>query len=135
VLVRPDDEDGAEVVTRRPASGGWSALEHAASAADAMALAADALRRTGVEEAPDVRLDPGEPRAAAVDTVLARLEDAATDLAAAIDRYPADGWHRRASVSGEADVAAVDLARHGAHMGAHHLRAAQHAVDQVRRHA
>jgi hypothetical protein len=133
VLVRLDDEDGADVVARRPADGGWSAIEHGAHAAEAMAAAAEALRRTGVEDRPEVMLDPGEPRAGSVDAVLERLEAAASALAAALDRHPSDGWHRPALVRGGDEVTAVDIARQGAHVGAHHLRAAQQAVDQARR--
>ena len=43
VLVRPDNEDRPDDVVRRPASDGWSALDHAAHVAASLTAAAEAL--------------------------------------------------------------------------------------------
>ena len=127
-LVRPGEEDGAEVVVQRPPDGGWSAVEHAAHAADALEAAAAAVRGTGAGW-----IDPGEPRAASVGAVLERLEAAAGALASAAERHAGQEWQRSVPVGGDGEATVLDVARHGVHLASHHLRAAQQAVDQVRR--
>lgn len=110
VLLRPDDEH--DVVTRRPAPGQWSAVEHAAYAAVSLERAAEAVRTHHGD------LEPGEPRAASVEAVLDHLDQAAEALARAIEHH-----------GGEWKGVPLEAARHGVHMGAHHLRQAQRAVD------
>jgi hypothetical protein len=133
LLVRPDDEDGAELVRRRPPEG-LSALEHAAMAAEAMSAAALGVRRAAVEAEPTVSLAVPEPGPqASVDAVLARLSDGAESLAGAVEGFPGDEWHRPVHVSGESGrVAAADLARAGVHAGVHHLRQAERVIEAVR---
>ena len=128
VLVRPDDEDGAEVVLR-PAEDGWSALDHAAHAATSLRTAAEALRLASIEEAPLVALAPERKEAAGpVDDVLADLADAAEAAAGAVERIKGKDWERPARLNEGESVTAIDLARHAVHEGVHHLRAAEHAV-------
>ncbi|MDP9072230.1 MAG: DinB family protein, partial [Actinomycetota bacterium] len=63
LLVRPDDEEGAEVVRRRPAPDRWSAVEHAAHVADVFETTAEALHTIRVHDDPVVTVEPGAPRA------------------------------------------------------------------------
>jgi hypothetical protein len=120
LLVRAEDEQ--DRVTRRPAPDRWSAVEHGAFVAASLAAATDAVNRYAVSDNPVVDLDPGEPSALSVEATLTRIEDAATALANAIERYPADRW----------SSGGLDAARHGVHMGSHHLREAQRAIDDAR---
>jgi hypothetical protein len=129
VLVRPDDEDGAEVV-RRPGPDGWSALDHAAHAASSLDAAAEALRLVSIEEQPLVALAPERPeRAGGVDEVLGRLAAAAERAAAVIERVQGKDWERRGRLHEDESVTALDLAKHAVHEGVHHLRAAERAVS------
>jgi hypothetical protein len=132
-LVRPDDEDGAEVV-RKPAADGWSALDHAAHVARSFEAVAEALRLVSIEDEPVVALAPERPEPAAVgiDDVLARLTAAAEAAAAAVEHIKGKDWNRRGRLSEGASVTALDLARHGVHEGVHHLRAAEHAIEEAR---
>ena len=132
VLVRPaDEEDGAEVVLRRP-PGGWSAVEHASYAADAIALVADAVRGLGIGDHPTVNIDPGSPQSRSVEAALEWLETATEALARAVEQLPSDAWKRTTATAAEAGLTAGHLARHAAHVGSHHLREAQRAVDATR---
>jgi hypothetical protein len=132
LLVRPDDEDGAEVI-RRPGPDGWSALDHAAHVAMSLDDAAEGLRVVAVEDEPAVLLTPERPphTEASVDVVLERLAAAADLAAAAVDRIKGKDWERVALVLPEGTpMAALDLARYAVHEGVHHLKAAEQAVSQ-----
>lgn len=134
LLMRPDDDE-PDIVHRRPSPGEPSALEHAAAAAAGMEAATDALHRVaahpgGAVELPAVGRASGGERLS-LGVVLQRLTDAGTALAAAIRSVHGDEW-RRTGRAGEADVTALDIARHGVHAGVHGLRAAERAIARVR---
>lgn len=132
VLVRPaDEEGGAEVVLRRP-PGGRSAVEHTSYAADAMALVAEAVRALGIGAPSTVDIEPGSPQPRSVEAVLERMEAATEAVARAIEELPSDAWERTTATPTEAGITAGHLARHAAHVGSHHLREAQQAVDATR---
>jgi uncharacterized damage-inducible protein DinB len=139
VLVRPDDEDRADDVVRRPASDGWSALDHAAHAAASLDAAAEALRMVSIQEDPVVALAPERREPASesttVNQVLDRLAAAATSAAEAVGRIKGKDWDRTARTSpddsDDQPTTALDLARHAVHEGVHHLRAAEAAVDEA----
>jgi DinB superfamily len=132
VLVRPDDDEGADVILR-PASDGWSALDHAAHVAVSFGAVAEALRLASIEEQPLVALAPErrEPAVGPVDDVLAALEDAAGRAAGSVESIKGADWNRRARLGEGDDVSALDLARHAVHEGVHHLRGAEHAVSEA----
>lgn len=133
VLVRLDDDDRADEVVRRPASDGWSALDHAAHAAVSFAAVAEALRLASFEELPLVALAPErrESSAGSVEDVLAALENGAGRAADAVDVIKGADWERRARLGEDSDVSALDLARHAVHEGVHHLRGAERAVSEA----
>ena len=132
VLTGPDERH-EELVRRRPATGAWSALEHAAHVADALEQVAAALQRVAVSDEPAVSVDgAGEPGASSVDDVLDRLASAANRVASAADGVHGEDWARTGRLPGDRTVSALDLLRHGAHVGAHHVRAAQRALDAAR---
>lgn len=131
LLVRPDDDDPA-IVRRRPSSDGASALELAAHAAATFAIVADALQRVQAHDAPDIQIEPpGTPAAGSLEAVLEALTAGATRLATATDAVRGDDWERTGTVAG-APLRAVDVARHGVHMGIHDLRQAERVLDEVR---
>ncbi len=109
-LVRPEDQE--DRVTRRPKPDEWSAVEHAAFAGASLQRAAEVVRSG------HGHLDVSDPAAASVEAALEQLDRAAEQLASAVERH-----------TGEWSSTALDAARHGVHMGAHHLREAQWAVD------
>lgn len=137
VLVRLDDEDGADVI-RRPASDGWSALDHAAHAAESIRVAGDALRLVSISESPLVSYAPERRVEAAgpLDEVLHRLEVFTEVAAEQVDRVKGRDWERIGRLhevggGGDTEVSALDIARHAVHEGVHHLRGAQTAVEQA----
>ncbi len=133
LLVRPDDEEGADVVTRRPAADRWSALEHAAYVAQVFEAVADAIGALLVHDDPQVAVDPGAPRAAPVDQVVHRLVLGGERLAGSVEHLGAEDWRRSGRLpTGEA-VTALDLLRHAVHAGAHHRREAERVINEVRR--
>ncbi len=134
LLVRPDDEEGADVVRRRPAPDRWSALEHAAHVADVFEVAADALRTIRVHEEPEVAVEPGRaPRAGTVDEVVDRLGVGAERLAGTVEDMQGEDWKRAGRLLTGQQVTALDVVRHAVHVGAHHRREAERAVSEVRR--
>lgn len=132
LLVRPDDED-PDIVHRRPAGGGLSAAEHALAAAAALDVAATALARVRVAEAPDVDLTPAEsPSRLPLEVVLDQVAAAAGALAATAEAMHGAEWGRTGRLADGTTVTALDVARAGVHAGAHHLRAAERTLSAVR---
>lgn len=132
VLVRLDDEDGADVV-RRPAPDGWSALDHAAHFAASLAAVTEALRIVAIDDAQPVVAYAPERRieAGPVDDVLTDVQAAAEAAAAQVERVRGADWDRQGRLDEGTTVTALDVARHGVHEGVHHLRAAEKAVAQA----
>jgi hypothetical protein len=134
LLTRRDDEDRADSMLRRKGSSGWSALDHVAFVAAGLAQSAEALRRVLVSDHPQVtvpRVD-GEPSSAGdVDQVMAELSGATSALAKVIEGASGDDWNRAGSDRGT-DITALAVARNAVHIGIHHLRAAEHVIQEVR---
>jgi hypothetical protein len=134
LLVRPDDRD-PDIVHRRPAAGGLSAAGHAFAAAAGMDAAAGALVRVRVAEAPTVDIEAGPALTAdeqPLEVVLERVATAAGALAAAVEGTRGSEWARPGRLPGGEEVTALDLTRAGVHAGAHHLRAAERTIAEVR---
>lgn len=132
LLVRLDDEEGAGVVTRRPAPDEWSALEHAVHVADVIEAVGDAVERVQVHDDPSIDVDVGPPRPAPVDDVLQRLSTAAERLASLADSIAGKDWQRSGRLRDGERVTALALVRHAVHVGAHHRRAAERVMSKVR---
>ncbi len=132
LLVRPDDEEGARVVTTRPGPDEWSALEHAAHAADVADAVSTAIQRVRVHDQPQVDIDAGQPRAGHVDDVVERVTSAFQSLAEEAERFQGEDWRRSAQLPDGQSVSALDLVRHAVHAGAHHRREIERVVERVR---
>ena len=113
LLLRPDVEDDPEsIVTRKPASDRLSALEHAATAAAVLEVAAEDIERTLVQDRPNLgRPRPAPGRAAGLGATLERLDDAAGRLADLADRARGEEWSRTATVDGQPTRALTMLQR------------------------
>jgi hypothetical protein len=132
LLVRPDDEEGADIVTRRPAPDRWSALEHAAHVTDVLGLVHDAVGTIRLHDVPEVAIEPGPPRAGPVDDVVGALAATSERLAGLIGELSDDDWKRAGRLpTGEA-VTILDLVRHAVHVGAHHRREIERVLREVR---
>lgn len=133
VLVRPDEEDRADDVVRRPAADGWSALDHAAHLADSLVAATEALRLVSVTDDPLIAYAPERRSGTAgtVDSVLDALAAAAARAAEQVERIGGKDWERPGRVNETEDVTALDVARHAVHEGVHHLRGAERAVTEA----
>ena len=121
-------EDGEELLRRRPATGGWSALEYAAHVRNSFHLASESVRRVVQEDHPTFPpIDADEEvaregfNAEPVETVADEVATAAGELADRIDGVPSDAWGRTASITGLGEIDALWLARNAAHEGHHHL--------------
>ncbi len=132
LLVRLDDEEGAGIVTRRPAPDQWSALEHAVHVADVIEAAGEALERVQVHDDPSIDVEPGPPRPAPVDDVLHRLTTASERLASTADSIAGKDWQRSGRLRDGERVTALSLIRHAVHVGAHHRRAIERVMSTVR---
>ncbi len=132
------DEDADALVRRRPAPEEWSALEHAAYAADMIDRYAPAVRRMLVEHNPTVPFfDPASLveeegwNERPVRAVIADMETACADMASTLDTVDAGDWTRTGRFDwGEGDV--LTAAREAVHHGAHHLRDIERVLRRVR---
>ncbi len=131
LLVRPAHTDRPEVVTGRPPGGEWSALEHTSHAAAVIDAVSDALQAVEVHDSPEVSLEGRRPWTGSVEEILVGLGLSCERLADAADEVSGASWTRRGRVADGAEVTALDLLRHAVHVGAHHLREAQHVVEQL----
>jgi hypothetical protein len=132
------DEDVDDVIRRRPAPGAWSALEHAAYAADVLDLLGPALRRISTDANPAITLFDPHRRAQeeaynqqGLLDVLSRLDTACADLSMTLEYMDPADWSRTGVVEGN-QREAIDVARHAVHEGVHHLREIERVLRQVR---
>ena len=129
------DEDADALIRRRPDPDGWSALEHAAYAADMIDRYAPSVRRMLVEDDPTLpffdpasRLEEERWNERPLREVVSAMETACADMGMTLDEVGADEWTRTGHFDwGERDVLAA--AREAVHQGSHHLR----DIDQVLR--
>ncbi len=136
-LVPPGDEDRPDdVVHRRPADGGLSAVEHAAWVALALPELGEALRVALIGTNASVSLPALEPQPpvdggdlSAVD-VVARVAAAAEPLSDAISGVPGPEWSRTGRANGTT-VTTLDIARGAVELAIYHLRAAERTVRRV----
>jgi hypothetical protein len=132
------DEDADAVIRRRPAPDEWSALEHAAYAADMIDRYAPSIRRMLMEDNPTLPFFDPESRVEEegwngrpLPKVVADMETACADMGMTLDEVGADDWARRGRFDwGERDVLAA--AREAVHVGSHHLREIEQVLRQVR---
>jgi hypothetical protein len=133
VLALGDGDD--EGVLRRPGPDGSSALDHADVAGRDLAVLADAVARTLVEEHPTLHpavLDEAArvyPHGleASPEAALDLLTLEATALADRVEHVPAESWGRTAAVPGAGDATVLDLLREAVRSVAAHLHAAEQA--------
>jgi hypothetical protein len=128
---RPDD-----VVHRRPASGGLSAIEHAAYTVVALPQLGDALRMVLTRDNPDLSTPPLEPdppvpgAAASTDEVVNQLATAAESLAKDVSNVSTHEWTRTGRV-GSQTVTALDVVRGAVQLAIFHLRETERTVSEV----
>ncbi|MDP9020035.1 MAG: DinB family protein [Actinomycetota bacterium] len=138
LAVLADDPEAAELVRRRPDPSSWSVVEHAWYVADLLEWHRQRVERTRASERPVLADDdplrwPDERgyRRRELRAALDAITEAATGLAATLERLQGDDWLRVARV-GDEDVTLLDMARHAVHESAYHLRAAERTVRAVR---
>lgn len=132
------DEDADALVRRRPEPGGWSALEHAAYAADMIDRYAPSIRRMLVEDNPTLpffdpesRLEEEGWNERPVRAVVSAMETACADMGMTLDEVGAEDWTRTGRFDwGERSV--LVAAREAVHQGSHHLRAIEQVLRRVR---
>lgn len=136
--VLADDPEAADLVRRRPDPSSWSVVEHAWYVADLLGWHRERVERARAGEAPvladdDPRRWPDERgyRDRALNGALDAIAEAATGLASTLERVQGDDWLRVARV-GDEDVTVLAMAQHAVHEGAHHLRASERTLRQVR---
>jgi hypothetical protein len=128
---RPDD-----VIHRHPASGGLSAIEHAAYVARALPHLADALRLVLTRDEPEVAAPPLEPEPGSgagpgsADEVVNDIATSAEALAYEIGNVAATDWTRTGRLHGQ-KVTALDIVRGAVQLAIYHLRAAERTLAEV----
>lgn len=138
LAVLADDPQAAELVRRRPEPSSWSVVEHAWYVADLMAWHRQRADRARTSDRPvladeDPLRWPDERgyRDRELSGALDAIDEAATGLAAILERLQGDDWLRVARV-GDDDVTLLAMAQHAVHESAYHLREAQRTVREVR---
>jgi hypothetical protein len=137
LLIPPDDDDHPTAdPARRPGRSGWSAADHGAWAATAIAAVTAQLRNVLVRDRPAVEppaIDPPRPPEAtpAPAVVVDRLRAASDELAVLIDQTAGEQWTRTGVTPAGAEVTALELAHHAVHEGIHHLRATERVLAEV----
>lgn len=130
-----DGEDPGDILRRRVAPGGWSALEHAGHVRDILHAVDLRLRRVMTEDGVPVpalhQTPPADVHDQPLEAVLSTLATNAGDLAHTMSRIAGEDWLRCGVRNGHA-VTALDLAREAVHEGAHHLRALERVVREAR---
>ncbi len=132
------DEDPDALVRRRPEPDSWSALEHAAYAADMIDRYAPAVRRMLVEDNPTLPFFDPESRVdeerwieRPLRDVVSDMETACADMASTLDTVDSGDWTRTGRFDwGERDV--LSAAREAVHVGSHHLRDIEQVLRRVR---
>ncbi|MGI8794064.1 MAG: DinB family protein [Acidimicrobiales bacterium] len=133
-VLSPADETDAERMARPPASGGWSALQHAGHVRDVLHALDLRLQRVLREDEPHLGETPATPPPAggeAIEATLAALQSNAEQLATTVTGVKGEEWNRTGRRDGET-VSALDLAREAVHEGSHHLRDATRVIEEIR---
>lgn len=122
-------------VRARPAPGVWSAVEYLGHVVDMLDVMAPAMRRTVVEEHPDLWMFDSEEQAEEQDynslgiaELMSRLDTACADLSLTIDDIDPDEWQRRSTLAGT-EVSTLDILRRAVHEGLHHLSDVESTID------
>ena len=134
-----EDESDEGLVRRRPDDTTWSGLEYTVHVADLFEHFTTIVRRMYDETGPTIDFWDPDERAASErygeqdpQATLDRLDRAAADLAAQLERVDANGWSRTATFPfGERDL--LTMARNAVHEGSHHLRDVERSLDVARR--
>jgi hypothetical protein len=139
-LATPDDENRPDdLLHRRPASGGLSAIEHAAWTAQALGRLHDALHQILVHNNPRVSLPPLSPDPATLPTdvesasreeVVNQISAVALALADEVEGVSGQDWTRTGQLNGTT-ITALDVARGAVQLAIAHLRAASRTVSEV----
>lgn len=137
-----DDDESPYQLATRPAADGWTALQHVAAAAWAIAASRRAV--SSVLQHDEPRLDPSDvdpalrPRPSAgtgpVHERLAELGLEAAQLADRADHVAPTEWGREGIVDDGSNrrITALDALRMAVDAGVSHLRGAKITLDEVR---
>ena len=128
-----DENDAAVSLEKTPS--GWSAADHAVHLADLYELSGVAIERITTSDGAAVDLEPPAPNATNLDEVLVHLSKAASGLATTIDNVKGGKSWKRTGQAGGTSVTALQVVQHAVHEGVHHLKEAQHAIDEARGHS
>lgn len=139
--LRPVDEPDFDEWAERVSSTGHSPLDHLVDADRTLTLLRQGLEQVLHHDAPTLppaTLDPGAREWPAVHSGLQgeldHLATTAEGFAAVADRVPAADWGRTATVAGRTgEITALDVLREAVRTAVTDLRAAQTALDEVRR--
>src|SRR3954451_15962640 len=122
LLLRPSNDEPDDPVSRRGPDG-WSALDHATYAANAIDATRQQLQSVLVHDEADVSPPPVDPPAppgtdsASPEETVRRITSVAEGLADEVDGPKGEQWARAGVTPDGQRVTALDLVRHGVHEG------------------
>ena len=137
-----EHDESPDELAHRVGPDGHSALDHVVAATRTITFLGRALQQVLVEDDPVLHpgvVDPsardfGDSPEGAVEDRLAELGWEADALADRIEHEPAESWTRQGRVAGaDLAVGALSILWDAVDSAVHHLRAAEHTLDAVRR--
>jgi len=131
-------EDGAAVLSQRPAPQVWSAIEYAGHVRDVLVLVDRRVAQVLAEHDPELEpvdlvaaVEGGGYRELDAVTVADELAAAADRLASALEALAPEDWKRSGRRAGE-PRSVLDMARRAVHEGSHHLLDVGRVLRRVR---
>ena len=131
-------EDGAAVLSQRPAPQVWSAIEYAGHVRDVLVLVDRRVAQVLAEHDPELEpvdleaaVEGGGYRELDALTVADELAAAADRLASALEALAPEDWKRSGRRAGE-PRSVLDMARRAVHEGSHHLLDVGRVLRRVR---
>jgi hypothetical protein len=131
-------EDGPTVLSQRPGSDVWSAIEYAGHVRDVLVLVDGRVARVLAEQDPELNLvdleaavEGGGYRELDAVAVGDELAAAADRLASALEALAPEDWERSGRRAGE-PRSVLEMARRAVHEGSHHLLDVGRVLRRVR---
>jgi len=127
-----DDDDGRELLSRHPDDGRPSALDRAGLVRAGLDRWDERIRQALTQERPTLTAEePGGATPPDAGAAVEGLSASAETLAGTLGGVASGDWDRRADLGGQ-EVTVLAMAQSAAHDGAHHLRAVERLLRDLK---